>query len=389
MPPTPGAARGVLAPSATRSPHLPAIARWESEPAPPMPPAGQNAADVYKNAFALFDQLTAEEKEILRDPKKAVDAEKAAALLGKIQPILELLREAAQMPECDWALGPIGPDTEMPHLSKAMQLAHLARWAATQQFPTNPDAALDDLLAAAHLGRQMSGTVIGLMVEKAIDSLVIDPVRAHLASLPPSTADRLAELMELRTVETSVQEAFKGELAFFRNATAKLLSSEEDREKFLREIAAPGGDPTAAEPLRRLAADPAALRAEVEFVTNIHQQMGEAMRWPEARFNAWWTEMEASLRSDRHSLARVLLPAFGNIYPRLQQARIQGEMLAAALAVMQGGPEALSAFRDPATEQPFTIVEKPEGFEIQSTFLVRKKPLSMFFPTAPPSAGEP
>ncbi len=364
------------------APGIPPIARWESDASASLPSAGQNAADLYKNAFALLDQLSAEEKEILRNPKKEVDADTAAALFARIQPIMELLRRAVQMPECDWALGAIGLDTPMPHITKAMELAKLVRWQAAHQFPTDPDASLEDLLAITHLGRQLSGTVIGLLVEKAIDGIAVDVVRANLASLPDSTLGRLSEVLQLRTVDASAAEAFEGEMAFVRNAGAMLRDSKEQREKLLGDMLSTSNNTEADGSLRRLALDPGALTAEIDYIIGIEKQMGEAVLWPETRFQTWRKSVEEGVHSGQHPLARVVLPSLNGIYQRVQTARIQSEMLAAAVSVIQQGPEALSAFRDPATERPFTLVERPDGFELQSTFIVRDKPLAMFFPAA-------
>jgi hypothetical protein len=67
---------------------------------------------------------------------------------------------------------------------------------------------------------------------------------------------------------------------------------------------------------------------------------------------------------------------------RLDQVQVEQAMLGAGLALAQSGPEKLTVLPDPASGKPFTYVTKEGGFELQSTFVVRGKPLTMTF--APP-----
>ncbi len=385
--PASASARGNSALVNEQGPNNPLAARWKDEPAPPLP-SGNNAADLYKNAFALFNQLTTEEKEIFRS-KKELNAEDAATLFAKIQPILELLRRAREMPECDWGTGPFGLNTPTPQVTAAMRLTHVVRWGAEHQFSTEPDAAIDDLLAISHLGRHISGALIGLLAERSIDGISAATLRTHLSSLPESALDRVSELLELRRAVGSITQAFEMEAAFIHSAVKFMSGPEGNLEKQADQIVSMLPDPSAEGPLRRMVNDPVALAAEEDFMVGIHKQSGAAMLWPEVRFEGWWKSVEASMEGNRHPLAELILPALKEAYIVVQNGRIQTEMLAAAVAVMRNGPEALAAFRDPATEKPFTLVEKPGGFELQSTFIARKKPVTMFFPSSAPALADP
>ena len=98
---------------------------------------------------------------MLSNPKDEVDADKAAELFKKIQPIMDLLRQAAAAGYCDWGLPPIGIDSPLPHISKAAQLGKLALWSAGYRFADDPQSAAEDLIARAHLGHSLSDTLIG------------------------------------------------------------------------------------------------------------------------------------------------------------------------------------------------------------------------------------
>lgn len=54
-------------------------------------------------------------------------------------------------------------------------------------------------------------------------------------------------------------------------------------------------------------------------------------------------------------------------------------MMSAGFAVLQSGPDQLGESRDPATGKPFAYVPTPGGFELQSAYQYRKKPVTMTF----------
>ena len=54
-------------------------------------------------------------------------------------------------------------------------------------------------------------------------------------------------------------------------------------------------------------------------------------------------------------------------------------MLDAGLTLLQSGPAQLAQFRDPVGGAAFSYVEKPEGFDLQSTLKKNGKPVTMSF----------
>jgi hypothetical protein len=60
-------------------------------------------------------------------------------------------------------------------------------------------------------------------------------------------------------------------------------------------------------------------------------------------------------------------------------AQARREMLRAALAVVQGGPDRVKDFRDPAGEGPFEFKPLGQGFELRSKAVVQDKPVAVTF----------
>ena len=189
----PGDSGRAAARSATASATAAAIAMETWREAPTR--QGVDAANLYKNAFALFDRLTEEEKQMIRKPREEVDAAKAAALFEKIRAILDLLRAARGADYCDWGQAPYTFETPMPQIGKAVDLGKLGLWAAAYQFPTDPVAALDTLADRAVLGHHIGDTLIGVVVQTAFESGAHELVLQHAGSFDAVTADRARALL--------------------------------------------------------------------------------------------------------------------------------------------------------------------------------------------------
>ena len=76
-----------------------------------------NAATVYRQAFAIFDALSKEQQYMVTDWRTNLDPSVAAELCEKIQPICDLVHQAAAATNCDWGLGPIKYTSLLPHLN--------------------------------------------------------------------------------------------------------------------------------------------------------------------------------------------------------------------------------------------------------------------------------
>ena len=123
---------------------------------------GDNAALVYWQAFAALPFLSNEQwlaqSKILTAPNNAPLDKQVEAMVQQAQPALEQLRRAATFDRVDWATQrQAGPETQMPHLSKAARLTDYAVLRARYEFAHGQAAeAVADLIATLRLARQVS-----------------------------------------------------------------------------------------------------------------------------------------------------------------------------------------------------------------------------------------
>jgi hypothetical protein len=75
-----------------------------------------------------------------------------------------------------------------------------------------------------------------------------------------------------------------------------------------------------------------------------------------------------------------MLPTLEGLVNKAREAVVDRKMAAAGLAVLQSGQEALSAYPDPASGQPFVYREKADGFQLQSDYQLHGQPITMTFP---------
>lgn len=342
--------------------------------------SGPNAANDYKDAFVLYDRLTEEEKKTLANQKTMPDPETAKALAKKIRPILELLRQAAAEPKCDWGYGQVSFDTPMPQISKINQLGKLALWDATYQFPTDPGTALDDLEALRQLGHNGSDLLIGATLERGLEGGANEVIRQNAGSL---TAEGLAQaLLFLQTgsplLEDTMQ-SLQGESEFVRASSQRLVAtaSEMSPEQFAQAF------PNNTAQIRQVLNDPAAWNAQFEHISAIEKKFGETLAWSESDYQAWWQDVVAQAKDS--PIEAAMIPVLDATRNNLQRAQTRRAMLTAGLEVMQSGPGALSSFPDPSTGSSFSYTASPQGFELQSKIVRDGQPITMSFPM--PAAG--
>jgi hypothetical protein len=109
-----------------------------------------------------------------------------------------LVRQAAHATvPCDWGLDlSVGPNAMLPYLARVKAVVQAAQLRAMWNLQHgNQTGARDDLLAAFVLGRNASrdGTVIGALVQNAVEALVYATVAANFNQFSPETLKQLAD----------------------------------------------------------------------------------------------------------------------------------------------------------------------------------------------------
>ncbi len=330
-----------------------------------------NAAVLYRQAFALLDSLSKEQKELIKDWRTNVDQSVTAELCEKIRPIADLMHQAATVSNCDWGLDePITFSTKEPHLAQSRGLARAAIWGAAHCRSDDSMGAVDDLVATAQLGQNLSPTLIAHLVDLAIQGLAIDFI-TELADTLAGTGDtRLTQLFDDTHYDESLSRAI--------GVDADMLDREADKwavmppEELARELKQLGDDNTAFQSM-----EPAHVVAEMRQATELERELANALLLSEAEYRDALARVLAAEKTN--PFAEMFLSNEDRLVDKTQAMTVRSAMTAAGLTVMQSGPGVLQSHLDPTTGRPFTYTQTTEGFELQSNYQVNGQPLKLQF----------
>ena len=139
--------------------------------------------------------LSPEEEDLLDSWKTLPMDKKAAKVINKSKPGLDLLRQAAQIRPCNWGLAKGRPNAHMPHFAMALKAARLACLRARYLAGTlDSEGAVSDLLAVFVLARQINsdGPSLGFSLQCLIEEMATDTAAACLTQLTREQLRRLA-----------------------------------------------------------------------------------------------------------------------------------------------------------------------------------------------------
>lgn len=337
----------------------------------------ENAADLLKDAYVLFNALTAEEKEMLKHPDADLNNAAAAALFQKIQPILDLMRQASDAPYCDWAMGPWNFHTRIPQVLLALKLAQLARWSAQYRFDEEPENAVADLAAGMQTGRRVGdAAMIGFLVDAAAQRIAWDGIARNTDALTPKAIEQVNGLLRTPALLDDLPRAMETERSGLRNVIEMLLDPK-TREAAMADFVAANAVWAAEMPM------PATWQsavADLRWQEQMESEFIQKAPLSEREFSAWRASMSDGAKAD--SFSESTLSSAVGLRTKALGDQISRAMLSAGLNVMTNGPAALDAVRDPVTREPFIYAPLPNGgFELRSKFDTgNKRPLALTFP---------
>ena len=336
--------------------------------------ANTNAAVIYGQAFALFNALSKEEKGLITDWRTNVDAATEAELCEKLQPICDLMHQAATVSNCDWGVEqPIMPETRLPYLSPSRNLARAGVWSATHCRKSDPSAAIDDLVATSQLGQKVTSPaiLIGHLVHMAIQGTVIDSVAEHASVLLRTGDTRLADLFNNDNFDEGLRGAFVAEADMLKRQIDRLAAlPPEDAMRELTQIADDSNP-------KIQSTDMAQAFADLRQAAELQQQYAQALDLPEAEYRQWQSRVDEIGKSN--PFVESFVTGLGKAVDRTQAMTVRSAMATAGLAVLQDGPAALQTNPDPTTGQPFAYTQTADGFELQSSFQFQEKPVKLTF----------
>jgi hypothetical protein len=337
--------------------------------------ANTNAAAIYRQAFALHDALSKEQKDLIANWRTNVDASVEAELCEKIQPICDLMHQAAAVSNCDWGLRqPITYTNGLPDLSHSRNIARAAIWSVAHCRTNDPSAAIDDLAAASRLGQNVSPpTLIGHLVDLAIQGIVIDSVTEHASQLVSAGDTRLIKQLNDRNYDEGLRRAIEQEADIAAREADKLAAEPPERIVHgLEELETFADDPSRFQSL-----DPAQAISELRQGIELEKQYAQALGLPEAEYRAWLAKLDEAGKTN--PFVDLLLTPMKIAVNKTQAMTVRTAMAAAGLAVAQGGPDALQSHPDPSTGQPFTYTQTADGFALESSFPYLGNPMKLSF----------
>jgi hypothetical protein len=333
--------------------------------------ATTNAAAIYRQAFALYEALSNEQKQVISDWRTNVDASVEAELCEKIQPICDLMHKAAALTNCDWGVEqPITFATKLPHLARCLSIARAAVWSATHCRADDPTGAVDDLVATSRLGQNLSPALIGHLVDLTIQSRVIDAVTEHASMLAGVGDSRLVQLFNDAHYEEGLYRAIEQE-ADMGSAEADKLATMPP-EEVTRELKGLAGNDSESQSV-----DTVQVIAAMRQVADLEREYTKALGSSDAEYREWLARLESIRKTN--PMAQMFLPVIEQTVDRTQATTVRSAMVVAGFAVMQNGTEALQSHPDPVTGQPFVYTETADGFELQSGYQFKGAPLKLSF----------
>jgi len=333
-----------------------------------------NAAVIYRQAFALFDALSKEEKGVLVDWRTNVDASVEAELCEKMRPICDLMHQAAAVTNCDWGIEPLNYDTPLRHLSPARAIARATIWNAAHCRPNDVPGASEDVLSTLRLGQSVShSALVGSLVDIAIQGVAESYLAANISLFRGSDAQRLSALLSDPAYEEVPSQVIEQEAGVHERLIAKLASLPPDQfETFLADLI----KDNKLEGVSQL--DRAAVLAGLQQVADSQRTMARALA--SGSIDEYNASMEQNNDLQQTSLmAKAFLPAYDKYLDRVERGEVNRALVVAGLAVAEEGPNALPSHLDPATDQPFGYTETSDGFELQSGYKTNGIPLKMQF----------
>jgi hypothetical protein len=338
-------------------------------------PIPTNAATLYRQAFAIYDALSKEEKDLTAGGRTN-DASVVAELCGKIQPICDLMLQAAAATNCDWELEqPITFKTLLPHLSPCRNLARAAVWSAAHCQTNDPSAAVDDLIATSRLGQNVfsPATLIGHLVDLAIQGLVVHSVAENASLLASADDTRLVELLSDANYDEGLRRAFEQEADSTAREADKAASL--PPEEAIVELEKFFGPYASDSELGRM--DPVQMIACLRQAADLQRQYAQALEMPDAEYQAWLASLQAA--SNTNPIVGMEVSSLRPAVDKTQAMTVNSAMAVAGLAVTQDGTDALQLHPDPTTGQPFAYQQTADGFELESSFQVAGKSLKLSF----------
>jgi hypothetical protein len=343
-----------------------------------------NAALKYWQAFAAIPKFTdAEQTKLMAEYLTMPLDAQARESVSKADYALRMMHQAAPLAQCDWGIDweAGGIEVLLPQMSAARVLSSLACLRARMRFEEGRRAeALDDVIAATRMGRQVSrdGSLIGVLVGYSIEGRMNDALALFLPNLDPGTIKdlktRLDALPEGGNPTTGLRVCEEKTLNWFIHK----VESAKDTESLIAVLtpiaylaAIPEGG-KAIPPiggravLDQFGGSASAVLKFAQAARPSYASMAEKMALSLGEFEKEF-ERE-TMRQAGNPVFKVFFPAVAKVRHSQARAEVRRALFSAAIAVQLDGPDALKTHPDPVVGGPFDYTKFAGGFDLRSKF---------------------
>jgi hypothetical protein len=345
---------------------------------------GANAALRYWQAFATLPKYTEAEqaKLVAEHLTMPLDAQ-AKERVSKAEYALRMMHQGVVLPRCDWGIDweAGGIEVLLPQIAAARVLSSVACLRARMRFAEGGHAdAIDDIVAAACMGRQVSrdGSLIGVMVGYDIESRTNDALALYLPKLDPGTTKGLKARLDALPARGSPAVALRACEEKTLDWFIRKVKSAKDTESLvavLTPFAVLAAEPEGVEQARRtggramlekFGGTATSVLKLVEDARPSYALMAGKITLPLAEFDK---EFEGErMRQAGNPVFKFFFPPLAKFRRSQARAQVRRALLSAAFAVRLDGPDALEKHPDPVVGGPFEHTRFAGGFELRSKF---------------------
>ena len=282
-----------------------------------------NPALLYFQAFNKFPELEAAESKLLATAAAGPVSDEERAVASLFDTPFKLLRQARTMKApCDWGSDIAdGPQAFVPNLIKIRTAAHVASFRARIALADGQQTqARDELLAVSALGRNaaVGSSLVGTMIQVAVDRMVLDFISAHFSELKAQTRADLAAGLNGPPARQTVADAMANEQAGIQDwligKLEEFRGTKTDDAKVLDQFRGLMADTFASETdladriIEVAGGTPAGVIAYIKRVEPFYAQSLRIARASESDIKRETDEFEKAINNTTNLLARVVLP---------------------------------------------------------------------------------
>jgi len=329
-----------------------------------------NAALVYWQAFDGLPDLMADKyKKGIATPLDQPLDDEIVQLFEDRRHVLMLLHRGTRRTHCDWGIevAEDGPEAILPHLALARDLARLAVLRARHRFHEGRQTeGVSDVLGTMTLGRYAGRdrTLVGILIDNAIQHMAQDVVAAYLPRLSKSALDKLATGFARLPAQNSFAQCMVSEGVFAPWLIQRIKATKTDAEVLAVCRSLVGDEDEKAEQFIEKSGGRDGIIRYTTALKPLYDTLPGLVNRP---YDQDSTPFQTLVRDAMENpVGELLFPALDKAWHAHRRYQCRNAMLRAAVDIAQRGKTALVQHHDPTDGNNFEYAEFDGGFELRS-----------------------